>query len=369
MSAHLPPDSADRAPGGHQRVRLSVVMPVHNSSKLLGRCVEALVAAAGPEDELILADDGSTDRGIEDLDPNLLAHVRVVSSATNVGPGPIRNLGVTAATGDVLVFVDSDVAIEASALERVRAAFSDRPDRVALIGSYDDTPGGRGIVSQYRNLLHHHTHQSRGPTASHFWTGIGAIRREVFIELGGLDHDRWARRIEDVEFGHRIVDSGHTIDVMPDIRGSHLKTFTVRSMVRIDVCHRAIPWSHLMIANRFRTDHFVTGPSQVVSVLAVLVMFLGIVLLPLHIGTSSLTLLGFVTFLAANADLWARLLRIRGVWFTMRAIPLHLLHTIASGVGFAIAATQRLWGRLRGRGSQRIHRADARRPMADDRTT
>lgn len=360
-----PEPSAERRNAGGTRPRLSVVVPVHNSSATLGDCVRAAVAAAGPEDEIILADDGSSDRGIERLDPDLLARVSVVGSAVNIGRGPIRNLGAATATGAVLVFLDSDVALERSALERVGVAFSD-PDRVAVIGSYDDRPADTGVVSQYRNLLHHHTHHTHGTSASHFWTGIGAVRKDVFEQLGGLDTDRWARDMEDVEFGHRLVDAGHTIDVMPDICGTHYKRFTLRSMIRVDLRNRAIPWSHLMIANRFRTDEFVTSPSQVLSALFVALLLVALAVTPFAPIAGWVALAAFLAFVGVNASLWRMLARSGGVVFALRCIPLHLVHTTISGLGFVFAVGQRLWHVALGRRLARRRRRRAAARRAED---
>lgn len=323
-------------------LRLSVVIPVHNSSATLTESVRAVVEAAGPFDEILVADDGSTDGCVAALDPLLRSAVKLVTSPVNIGRGPIRNLGVESSSGEILVFIDSDVAIERSALERIRTAFTDDPSRVALIGSYDDHPGDPGLVSQYRNLLHHHTHHTHGATATHFWTGIGAIRREVFLSMGGLDTRQWARHLEDVEFGHRLIDAGHTIDVIPEIRGTHYKRFTVRSMIRTDLRHRAIPWSHLMMADGFRIDPFVAAPSQLLSGLSVAVLLLALVVTPFTLAAGWVALGAFVAFVAINASLWRTFAAARGIGFAMACVPLHLLQTAVSGLGFAIAVGQRL---------------------------
>lgn len=337
-----PPDEEEREFPPTSGPRLSVVIPAHNSSTTLTESVRAVVDAAGPFDEIIIADDGSTDGCVAALDQLLLGSVKVVTSPRNIGKGPIRNLGVESSSGEVLVFVDSDVALERSALERIRAAFTSDPDRVALIGSYDDHPGDPGLVSQYRNLLHHHTHQTHGETATHFWTGIGAIRRDVFIEMGGLDTRRWARHLEDVEFGHRLIDAGHTIDVFPEIRGTHYKRFTVRSMVEVDLWHRAVPWSHLMLADGLRIDHFVVSPAQVLSGVFVAVLIVSLVLTPLVPTAAWVALASLAAFIAVNARLWRTLASARGLRFAVLCIPLHLLETTVSGLGVVIAVGQRL---------------------------
>ena len=61
------------------------------------------------------------------------------------------------------------------------------PDMVALFGSYDDEPAETNLLSQYKNLLHHYVHQTSQEDAFSFWTGCGAIRRDIFMEMGGFN--------------------------------------------------------------------------------------------------------------------------------------------------------------------------------------
>lgn len=340
------------APSGPGGVRLSVVVPIHESADTLHECVAALLDARGPGDEIIIADDGSTDGGWTVLPDHMVEQVSVVTSAVNIGRGPVRNLGAASATGDVLVFVDADVAVHHDALELLRSAFDNDPGCVAVIGSYDAQPAHQGVVSQYRNLLHHHTHHTRGPTATHFWTGLGAVRRPAFDDLGGLDEHTWARNMEDVEFGHRVVDAGHTIMVLPAVQGTHHKQFTVGSMVRTDLFNRAIPWSSLMLESGLRTDPFVASSPQTVSVAMSMLVVLGLLVWPVSALGAWVALAAMVVFLAVNARLWGFFARARGIGFALGTIPLHLLHSLLAGAGFTIALLKRIVGLVtRRRGS------------------
>jgi glycosyltransferase involved in cell wall biosynthesis len=341
-------------------LRLSVVMPAFNSASTIERSVDAVLAAMGPQDELILANDASTDGSIDAIEASEDSRLRVVHAEKNIGRGPVRNLGAQKATGDVLIFVDSDVAVHADAFDRLREAFATDSELVAVIGSYDTAPGDDGVVSQYRNLLHHHTHQTRPRTASHFWTGLGAIRRTTFIELGGLDTDLWARNMEDVEFGHRVRDTGNEIVVMPDVQGSHLKAFTTRSMFYSDLRERAIPWSNLMMSDGFRVDHFVVSFSKVVSVLCVAVMGLALVASPWFEFARYLFLAAAIVFLGQNASLWWLMYRQCGLRAALASIPLHLLHSFTCGLGALLAIANRSLWILRGRPPEATPAGDIR---------
>jgi GT2 family glycosyltransferase len=122
-----------------------------------------------------------------------------------------------------------------------------------VFGSYDDEPANDGTVSAFRNLLHHHVHQSSPGPAHTFWAGLGAIRREAFLGIGGFDDAYSVPSIEDIELGLRLTDAGHRIELAPDIQGKHLKGWTLPAMIRADVLHRAVPWLTLLLT-RGRTS-------------------------------------------------------------------------------------------------------------------
>jgi protoporphyrinogen oxidase len=208
-------------------VSFSVIVPATNRPDTITECVQAVEAALGAQDELLVIDDIS-----------------------HRSPAYIRNYGATRARGDVLVFVDADVLIHPDALERLRAAYAQDPELVAAFGSYDTDPPP-GLVSSFRNLLHHFVHQEGGGRAETFWAGIGAIRRDVFLALGGFDAERFPRpMLEDVELGLRLTSAGRRIVLTPEVQGRHLKRWTLGTMLYSDFRDRGIPWTRLLIEQR-----------------------------------------------------------------------------------------------------------------------
>jgi len=105
--------------------------------------------------------------------------VRTIRCSHNRGCGAARNSGEKETTGPILVFVDSDVVIQPDTLQRISKFMSENPGYSAVFGSYDAMPGDPGFVSQYRNLLHHFTHQNGRFEAETFWTGLGATTSAV----------------------------------------------------------------------------------------------------------------------------------------------------------------------------------------------
>lgn len=225
---------------------LSVIVPVHQGGEPVRVCLRALARAIQPQDEVIVVLDGF--RGLLDEAKGLA--VRTIQIAEQSGPARARNAGAAAARGDVLLFIDSDVEIHPDTLERVRAHFAGDPDLDALIGSYDDEPGDSSLLSRYRNLLHHFTHQHSNPEAQTFWGACGAVRRRVFHQIGGFD-DRYRRpSVEDLELGYRLSARGGRILLNPQVQVKHLKTWTLKEILRTDVVRRAAPWTRLLLAYR-----------------------------------------------------------------------------------------------------------------------
>jgi glycosyltransferase involved in cell wall biosynthesis len=258
----------------------------------------------------------------------------VLRLARNSGPGAARNAGARAARGDVVLFVDADVVVAPEVIGRVVQAFEADPGLAALFGSYDRHPRAPGLVSQYRNLLHHYTHQVGHPDASTFWGGCGAIRRSVFIGVGGFDAERFPRpSIEDIELGHRLRVAGYRIRLDRSLQGTHLKRWRLLSVIRTDIACRAVPWARLILINRSVPDDLNLKMDQRVSAGLVSLAVLCIVspLRPELLGIAAVALAAVVI---VNRRIFGFLRRERGIAFALACVPLHLLYFLYSGLSF-----------------------------------
>lgn len=325
-------------------MRLAVIVPVHAAPEMLTDCLRALGASTRPPDEIIVVDDGSPDQSAIEraFHAQLLPQVtRSLIRQAQAGPAAARNRGARQATADVLVFVDADVAVHADALQRIAAAFEDATlDGVA--GSYDNQPSAQTLVSDYRNLLHHYIHQKSRRQASTFWAGLGAIRRDAFAAAGGFDESFAQPSIEDVEFGLRLTASGHRLALDPAIQGTHAKRWTLRSFFLTDLRQRAIPWMRLWLERADALPRDLNfGLAQRLSVALVLPTLLSLLFafrLP-WLGLAA-GLAGWLTLAALHAPFLLFLARSRGVGFALGALPLHLLHLLASALGALAGAAQ-----------------------------
>jgi glycosyltransferase involved in cell wall biosynthesis len=335
---------AGPASPGPRRPSLSVVIPVHNGGRDFEHCLRRLRDSLQAEDELIVVDDGSTD-GSGALAESFGAVV--VRNPTAQGPASARNTGARAARFPLIFFLDADVAVHPETLGRVVARFESDPGLTALFGSYDDRPTAPGLVSQFRNLLHHYVHQqgnfaAEARPARTFWTGCGAIRRQAFLDFGGFDPQLYRRpAIEDIELGYRLTRAGCRIALVRNIQATHMKRWTLPGVVRTDIFQRGVPWSLLMKRSHVAETDLNVRHDQKVSVVAA-----GLVSLALLGAPWSPWLLAFVPaglglLVALNADFYRFLVRRRGWGFTVGAVPLHYVYFCCCGVSVLIALA--LW--------------------------
>lgn len=90
-------------------MKISVIVPVYNAEKYLEKCILSVIEQTYSDWELILVDDGSVDSSFEIIKKYEEADARIKSiNKDNSGPGSARNSGIQLASGDYVVFLDSD---------------------------------------------------------------------------------------------------------------------------------------------------------------------------------------------------------------------------------------------------------------------
>lgn len=315
-----------------QSPTLSVIIPVYNGASTITDCLRALAASTYARYETIIVDDASTDGTIA-----LLAgcpHV-VLTSARNAGAAAARNRGATAARGSYLFFLDADILVEPDTLARVAARLERDRNVAAMFCSFQEGTVPANFVSDYKNLLHHHTHQTSHIEASTFCGGFGAVKRQVFEAIGGFDETY--RSLEDVEFGYRLHQAGHVIRLDPSIQLTHCKHYTLAGLVRSDLFQRAIPWTQILLSKRIYRNDLNTRNHHVASVIVAWLMLVGLAALPLAPAWLAGGVVALVAvFVALNARFLSFLRARRGWAFAARSVVLCWFGCVYSGLGVAI---------------------------------
>lgn len=283
---------------------MSVVIAVHNGGADLEKCLAAVSASSYQVCECILVDDASTDGMINAAAGRYGS--RVIRLERQGGPANARNLGAKEAVGDIIFFTDADVLLHPDAIARAVDVLQSDREIAAVIGSYDDQPGHASFISQYRNLFHHWVHQTSAEEASTFWTGCGAIRRNIFLEMGGFSQKYQRPSIEDIELGMRMRHSGHRIRLVRDMYGKHMKRWGLLDMIRTDTLMRAVPWMLLILdEGQLTNDLNLNYRSRIATVLAGMFPVMLLILILTGHSMALLPVTGFLLAAAISARLSA----------------------------------------------------------------
>lgn len=114
-----------------QRPKISVVMPCYNSAHVIGKTIANLYRQTFQNFELIVVDDGSLDNSLEVLQEitTLYQNIKIISQQ-NKGPGPARNRGLEAASGEFIAFLDSDDSWHPELLAKLYHKLEENPNCV-----------------------------------------------------------------------------------------------------------------------------------------------------------------------------------------------------------------------------------------------
>ncbi len=346
---------------------ISIVIPVKDGGNAFERCLQGVKASDYKDYELIVVNDSSSDDSARIA---LKYGARVFHTSDvpfkhkpdfpyqeSMGPAGARNIGVMQAKGDIIYFIDGDVVPKRDNLERIAKLFTEQKDIAAVFGTYDDSPGCPNFISQYRNLLHSYIHQISLVDAETFWTGCGAIRKDIFLKIGGFDLESFRLpSIEDIDLGYRLKDSGYKICLDKGLQVKHLKQWTFKSMLKTDVFQRAIPWSRLMLKRKYLPNDLNLQYHHRISGVIVLLVF---ILISFLIGyyvcnlgysvffrekmltdlTFIVTVLSLIVALIANViflnyRFYWFLFNRKGLIFSTQSIPLHFFYYLYSVATF-----------------------------------
>lgn len=177
-------------------MRISFVVPTRNSGRTIEACVRSLAQQLHPDVEIVVVDNGSTDE-------TRLVAARWADLVVEWGPerSAQRNRGTLMSSGEVVVFVDSDMVLEPVVATAIESAFLDDPDVGALI--IPERSFGEGFLSACRALeksLYVGDDTVEAPRA---------FRREVLARVGGWDERLTAA--EDWDLADRTRAAGVTV--------------------------------------------------------------------------------------------------------------------------------------------------------------
>ena len=203
-----------------QQPRVSIIVPVYNTGDFLEECLDSLVSQTLSNIEILCIDDGSSDHSPAILDAYASrdARVKVVHQA-NSGVSTSRNKGLDMASGEYVLFVDSDDYIETYSCERlVAVADKDQADIVVFGGLTFPTVGWCDESMSTRRI----TYKNDSIKALFFECGsyplmCNKLYRRSLIESGNLRFDSGLSIGEDHAFQFMAFPLASVVSYSPDM--------------------------------------------------------------------------------------------------------------------------------------------------------
>ena len=137
-------------------MKISVCIPMYNESRVIAKSAQELseyMEAHFEDYELIFCSDGSSDGCDEIVREMKLPNVNVIAYQPNQGKGYAVRTAMLAATGDVCMFTDADLAYGTEVIERVYNTFLENPDAHMVIGSRNLNKDGYEGYTVLRKLM------------------------------------------------------------------------------------------------------------------------------------------------------------------------------------------------------------------------
>jgi glycosyltransferase involved in cell wall biosynthesis len=205
--------------------RVTVILPCRNEVVHIAACLDSIIASAYPAERLeVLVVDGMSDDGTRELiEESAATHprIRMLDNPGRVVPTAL-NIGIRAATGDVIVRTDGHVVYPPEYIPRlVGALMEGGADNVG--GCLVTLPSDGTAVAQAIAIAMAHpfgvgnAHFRIGARAARYVDTVpfGCFRRELFDRIGLFDEE--LVRNQDDEFSHRIIRHGGKVRLIPDV--------------------------------------------------------------------------------------------------------------------------------------------------------
>lgn len=221
------PMSSDCPDERRLALKISLYIPCYNAEPYLDACLEGIARQTLKPDEIIIVNDGSSDRTRAVAAEH---RVTIVEHPRNLGLGAARNTGVRTAAYELVASLDADCVPSENWLERLVGSLED--ENVAGVG-------GRLIESNTTKLPDRwrarHMVQHWGAsklTDADFLFGNNTLFRKSALMKAGLYNKRLKTNFEDVAISMELRGDGRRLVYEPDATVTHLRRDTIRSIMR-----------------------------------------------------------------------------------------------------------------------------------------
>ncbi len=204
---------------------VSIIIPMHNATDYIEKCLSGISRQSKKNIEIILVDDGSTDDTVQKAEKY---GFRIVMLKNGGNPSKARNFGSKKASGNIFIFVDSDIVLKPDSIERIVSKFS-RRGVISVSGVYTKETPAAGFFSQLQNLILCYRLSKLPEIVTFTNSAFCAIKRDAFETIHG--YNEGMSYFEDVEIGNRLTRNGYKLRIDSSLSVTHLKNFNHWSLI------------------------------------------------------------------------------------------------------------------------------------------
>lgn len=323
-----------------QKTGISIIIPVYNGEKTLGETLHSVSQMEYPVKEIIVVDDGSTDKTVSIAERH---GARVVKLEQNSGPATARNQGALHAKYDILLFTDSDVWVPKRLLHNLMETFQ-RTNADAVQGTFSEVCPYGNFFSQYKNLYNRFVLNHLPVWIDTTFTSITAVKRQAFHQCGGFDPNIRTASVEDRTLGKNLVNHGFTIYFNAALEVIHNKKLSwwgflrnqflrSRDLVKLMLRNRAEPKPTASTQKPNEENFGTNAPSTMarIPVVYLILFFSGLTYFEPRLWVVLFFLFGFFFYFISTFHFY--LLWHRGPLFTLKGIPVNFIDAFVSGLG------------------------------------
>ena len=229
---------------------ISIIVPAYNVENTVRKCIDSLLRINYPNYEILIVDDGSTDKTRAILF-EYKNRIKIIESQ-HVGPSKCRNIAVKQAKSDYIALTDSDCIVDKNWLKELIGGFSN--DKVVGVGGTqlspeDETIFGKNVQSFFEltgflgGYIKYYEHQASSiedrdlnlKQVSHNPSCNVMYRKHAFLEIGGFDEKLWPG--EDVDLDYRLKRKGYEFRYNPKAIAYHYRSQSIKELSNMMYCY------------------------------------------------------------------------------------------------------------------------------------
>lgn len=191
--------------------KLSVIVPIYNCERTLKHCVDSIINQTFTNLEIILINDGSTDRSLELCNEYAQKDSRIiVLSQINQGASAARNLGMDKASGDYIAFVDADDYLDLTMYEKLINSIKENNSDVAFchFNSINPLLYDAVVNKNYSRFMY----GQKNPVMGCVWRMV--LKKEL---ISSLRYSSTIKFAEDIPFTLRIIEQATKVSVVDEV--------------------------------------------------------------------------------------------------------------------------------------------------------